>query len=280
MFRLWLRQLARRLSRTSRQRFRPKSPRRPSVEQFEDRAVPAVKTWIASAGGNWTDGTKWSGGTAPVNGDSIVIPDIGTANVADQTITFNTTVSVASIQSGEILAITGGTLTVSGSLTNSVTSTGTTSIQGGTLTLNGTNWTNAETLSLASGSFNLGGSFSTAGIGTLTRGNNGTAGTITLTGTLNNTGADLLLNAAAGGLGSWNILTGTINGAARTTTFGAWATCLLMARANIRQLLRWTRSIASPSTPAVPSRSTVATPWPSPTPSARPMALRSTAPSR
>ena len=100
-----------------------------------------------------------------------------------------------------------------------------------TLFINTSNsWSNAGTITLNAGNLNLGGSFTTAGLGTLNR-PNGTAGTITLVGTLNNSAAVrnlLCLNvqvihptATAGGLGTWLFLNGTINGGTITTSGGA-----------------------------------------------------------
>ncbi|MDG9696062.1 hypothetical protein QC281_39135, partial [Streptomyces sp. DH17] len=92
-------------------------------------------------------------------------------------------------------------------------------IVGGTLSLNNT-WTNTGTLHLdanPASTFNLGGSFTTAGLGTISR----AGGVINLTGTLNNTGATLTLSAATG---SWNFV-GTINGG--TVVFADGAALLL-----------------------------------------------------
>ena len=64
------------------------------------------------------------------------------------------------------------------------------------------------------GTLNLGGSFSTAGLGII----NGTNGAVYLTGSLNNTNNTLALNAASG---FWTLQGGTIRGGTISTTDGA-----------------------------------------------------------
>ena len=75
---------------------------------------------------------------------------------------------------------------------------------GTTATLNGT-WTNAGTLALNGGTLNLGGTFTTAGLGAVTR----TGGTTNLRGTLDNAAAAITLGTT---LGPWNMDGGTISG--------------------------------------------------------------------
>jgi VCBS repeat-containing protein len=320
MFRFWLRQLVRQLFGPARRRrrSRPKPPRRPRMEALELRTLPATITWANPAGGSWQTAANWSPAQVPVNGDTVVIPDLNNPG-ADLTITYNGgTTTLASLTAGENLTVSGGTLVFTGGVTENGALTlsgtalqfngsqtlggtgsarltgggqivmgtsgtaltvgsgftihgdsgtianvqfigGTTLLNQGTIaadasgggltistnsftnaaggnvsvtntgaTLNlGSNvsaWSNAGTITLTAGALNLGGSFSTAGIGTLNR-PNGTAGTVTLTGTLNNGGSDLLLtqfsNPTAGGLGTWNFLTGTIIGGTVTTSGGA-----------------------------------------------------------
>jgi RHS repeat-associated protein len=91
---------------------------------------------------------------------------------------------------------------------------------GGTLNLNGT-WSNAGEIiagATAGSVLNLGGSFTRAGLGTLTR--NGTVNNaIRLAGTLDNTGATLALDATTG---SWDLVgRGTLKGGTLSTTGGA-----------------------------------------------------------
>src|SRR2546423_1282577 len=103
MLRLWLDHLVKQLFPSSRRRgrrARKQIPQRPAVEVLESRTLPATKTWALTTGGSWTTGANWSGGTVPANGDTIIIPDL----TGSQTITFNTTVSVTGIQSGETLS--------------------------------------------------------------------------------------------------------------------------------------------------------------------------------
>ena len=120
--------------------------------------------------------------------------------------------------------VAGQTLTVLVYSGSSFTNTGTMeAVNGGILTLND-NWTNSGgTLHIdanAASTVNLGGSFTTAGIGTINR----AGGVVNLTGTLDNTGTTLTLNAVTG---SWNFSNGTINGG--TVAFAGGATLLLTA---------------------------------------------------
>ena len=101
-------------------------------------------------------------------------------------------------------------------------------ITGGTLSINAASWSNQSTIHLASGALNLGGSFSQADLGTITR-TNGTAGTISLTGTLNNVGDTLTLDSSANGLGTWDLFGGRINGGTIVTQNGAQLTATRVA---------------------------------------------------
>jgi hypothetical protein len=97
---------------------------------------------------------------------------------------------------GTIRADAGGQIRVSGgSLTNAVG--GVLSADGGTLSL-ATDWFNAGRIVVNNSTLNLGGSFTTDGIGSITR----TGGTINLVGLLDNTGSTLVLDATTG---SWNL---------------------------------------------------------------------------
>src|SRR6185437_10816999 len=84
---------------------------------------------------------------------------------------------------------------------------------GSTLQINGA-WSNAGMLKVNGGTLNLGGSFTTVGVGTMVR--NG--GIVNLNGVLDNTGATLALDEASG---SWRLLGGTINGGIYTNSCGA-----------------------------------------------------------
>ena len=79
-------------------------------------------------------------------------------------------------------------------------------INGGILNIDSATWSNATgTLNIDNSTLELDGSFTTAGIGTITR----TGGTVNVTGTLTNTGDTLTLDATTG---SWNLLGGTVVG--------------------------------------------------------------------
>lgn len=113
------------------------------------------------------------------------------------------------LNQGTIRADAGGTIRVLGNFglgnldsaffTNAAG--GVLAADGGTLWL-GADWSNAEGQIVVNNStLNLGGGFTTAGIGSITR----TGGTINLTGLLDNTGNTLVLDAATG---SWNLNSG------------------------------------------------------------------------
>jgi hypothetical protein len=92
-------------------------------------------------------------------------------------------------------------------------------VGGGTLSL-ANSWSNSGTLRLdsnAASTVNLGGTFTTAGIGTINR----SGGVVNLTGTLTNANSTLTLNAATG---SWNFF-GTVSGG--TVAFADGAALLL-----------------------------------------------------
>ena len=72
MLPVWLRRFARRLNPTPSATIR--RPRlRLHLEQFEDRTVPAIITWIGGTG-DWSTAANWSTGTVPGAGDDVVIP--------------------------------------------------------------------------------------------------------------------------------------------------------------------------------------------------------------
>jgi 2-hydroxy-3-keto-5-methylthiopentenyl-1-phosphate phosphatase len=81
---------------TVRPTLKRKSPYRLFVEQLEDRCVPATVNWLNPVSGNWNDGTKWSTGTAPAAGDTVVIDKVG----ANYTVTLNVNVDAANALAG------------------------------------------------------------------------------------------------------------------------------------------------------------------------------------
>src|SRR5262249_33110258 len=83
----------------------------------------------------------------------------------------------------------------------------------GLLTLNRA-WSNTGTLEENNATLNLGGTFTTAAIGTFSR----VASTVNLIGELDNTGATFMLNASTG---SWTINAGSITGGTVALSGGA-----------------------------------------------------------
>jgi len=120
--------------------------------------------------------------------------------------------AVPLINHGTIAAdVMDGTITIHG---NPFSNTGTVEARnGGSLAIDSA-WNNGGIFRVADGSFNLGGSFTTAGIGTIER--NG--GIVNLVGLLDNTNAIFALNPA---IGSWVLAGGTIRSGSITTAGGA-----------------------------------------------------------
>ena len=85
------------------------------LQRFEERVVPATKTWALTTGGDWEIAANWSPVGVPTTGDDIVIPDIGTLGSADQTIWLNTTKTINSLTTFEDFSVNSGiTLTLTG----------------------------------------------------------------------------------------------------------------------------------------------------------------------
>ena len=95
---------------------------------------------------------------------------------------------------------------------------------GATLSLGGA-WSNTGTISATNATVNLGGTFTTVGLGAFNR----TLGTVNLTGTLTNSGNTFTYNATTG---SWNLVGGTVEGGA--LVFQAGQSLLISSNANNR----------------------------------------------
>ena len=219
---------------------------RPRVESLEDRTLLATIRWINPAGGSWHEAGNWDLGRVPGTGDDVVIDAPGKYAV-DYSASFT---SVQSLTSERAVFLTGGRLTV----LNEVRATGSLQIQGGwlvggtivagveveaqgpggrlegvtldgnlhvnvvgTLSLDG-RWRNRGTMTLSTGTLSLGGTFTTADLGTLQR----TGGDLHLAGTLDNVGSTFTLNAKTGSL---RFQGGRINGG---TVVAAEQTALLV----------------------------------------------------
>ena len=121
---------------------------------------------------------------------------------------------VSVTNAGTVIANTAGqTLTI---YPSTFTNSGTLSVTSGTLTVDpysttAPSWSNTGTMQVSGGTLNLGGSFTTAGIGTLTR----TGGAVNITGTLDNTANTGTLDIGSAGVfgaGGLSSLSGTITG--------------------------------------------------------------------
>jgi RHS repeat-associated protein len=113
-------------------------------------------------------------------------------------------------------ADTGQTLALSGTWTNTAPITA----NGATLSLEDRGirgssiWSNTSTITSTNSTVNLGGTFTTAGLGTFNR----TGSIINLTGILDNSGVTLTLDATAG---PWSLAGGTLKGGTLTETSGS-----------------------------------------------------------
>jgi hypothetical protein len=117
------------------------------------------------------------------------------------------------INKGKIVTdVAGGTISIQPS-GGPFTNQGTVETDTGLVQLFGP-WSNTGTFKVNGGTLNLGGSFTTAGIGTMTR----RGGTVNVSGTLDNTGSTLALDDETG---SWRLLGGTIKGGIYVNSLGA-----------------------------------------------------------
>ncbi len=164
-----------------------------------DRTVSANPGYAGTAqiGGSW----HWSGAMSLTNEGTV-----GFVSTAGKSFDFE---SASTLNSGDIAVTTGGIRFQTG-----VTNTGAITATGATLSLVGA-WDNsAGLIDITDTALTLGGSFTTAGIGTLTRAG---SSTVTLTGALDNTGDTLAFSAATG---SWTMLAGSVTGGQITSADG------------------------------------------------------------
>ena len=115
------------------------------------------------------------------------------------------------LNQGTIASDGGGTIAIDGGAATSWSNAagGSLEANGGTLTLDDA-WSSAGQIVVNNSTLNLGGTFTTASLGSLLR----TGGTVNLAGALDNSGATLVLDAATG---SFNLTSGTLKGGALAT---------------------------------------------------------------
>jgi hypothetical protein len=151
---------------------------------------PAATVTLATGSTSATlSNPQFGGGTSSLANQGLIQSTAGNATLSIQpngTFTNGT----ASPNSGIVRASGGGIVTISnGGFTNQVG--GLVDVQSGsTGNINAANWSNLGTFQVASGTLNLGGTFATADVGTITR--SGTS-VVRLTGSVNNAGASNLL---------------------------------------------------------------------------------------
>jgi RHS repeat-associated protein len=145
------------------------------------------------------------------SGDGLVNQGVIQGDVTSGTLT----VSAPLTNSGTLATSGAGILSVSSLQSNTGTiRVGSGSSDTGTLTLGGT-WSSTGSLVVNGGTLNLGGSFTTAGLGTVSY----TAGTVNLTGTLDNTDSTLTLGSNTG---VWTLYGGTVLGGTIAGSGGPW----------------------------------------------------------
>ena len=164
-----------------------------------------AKTFTNAAGGlNWDNAGNWTGITLPSTTDDVLL----NAGYAVNHGTGNDTIGALTINSGNALSVSGGSLSV----TRNTTVGGTLTTSGGTLNLNG-GLANTGTLAVSAGTLNLAGTYTPANLGNLV----GTGGATRLTGTLTNAGSTLTLNNTTGNID----IVGTVTGGTLATASGS-----------------------------------------------------------
>ena len=104
------------------------------LEEFEDRSVPAVITWINPAGGLWGANGNWDLGRPPIASDDVIIPDMGTAgasvlisaqggSISVNSLTTHENVRFGSTSTTTVLTLTGNLALNSNATLTLVTST-------------------------------------------------------------------------------------------------------------------------------------------------------------
>src|SRR5262249_2402687 len=96
------------------------------LESLEDLVLLSTVNWTNAAGGDWDTPGNWSTNTLPTVNDDVVINESGNVTITHSK---NATDSVKSVTAGNPITLSGGTLTVSGSLSD----TSTINLAGGTL---------------------------------------------------------------------------------------------------------------------------------------------------
>src|ERR1051325_4388817 len=177
---------------------------------FSTNSEAAVKTWTSATGGLWTDGTNWSGTTAPATNDDVVFSN--TSNIVV------TSVPGITLNSLNVTGTGGVTLQAAGAITiaiNNSTGTDDLNVASGSLTM-GTN----VNINMTAGSNAIIASGATLfiGTGTTLTLTSGATTTATVNGTINVDGT-LTINSPA-------IMTvnGTMNNTANSVSFTSAAT--------------------------------------------------------
>lgn len=78
------------------------------TESLERRDVPAIVSWVGSAGtNNWADAANWSGGTLPTSADQVVIPVDPAKGAAADPISITTPVVLSGITTDRVVSMSG-----------------------------------------------------------------------------------------------------------------------------------------------------------------------------
>ena len=78
------------------------------TESLERRDVPAIVSWVGSAGtNNWADAANWSGGTLPTSADQVVIPLDPAKGAAADPISITSPVVLSGITTDRVVSMSG-----------------------------------------------------------------------------------------------------------------------------------------------------------------------------
>ena len=181
----------------------------PTPETMTISIAERVVTWTGEGEDNyWSTAENWSSGSAPGLADCVVI----NASEDPTTIIVDCDVEIMSLDCSRGLQFSDGSLSITD---EAILRAALLVSDEATLTLGGS-WSNTGTITVDGGTVNLGGNFTTTGLGTLVY----ESGTVNLTGTLDNTGSTLHLGSSTG---VWNLDGGAIQGGVvNIASNGSW----------------------------------------------------------
>ena len=106
-------------ARSARNRFRRNRFQcRPTIDRLENLLLLSTINWSNPAGGDWDTASTWGGSKVPGSSDDVVINEPGGITITHSQ---STTDTVKSITAHDPINLSGGTVTVSGSVSDSST---------------------------------------------------------------------------------------------------------------------------------------------------------------